>query len=157
MVDHCIVHCMMVDYCSAWYDGGSLHCALQHCNTALCTALLQTLHCIVTNSAYSDHSDTAHWESMWTCLFSGVISQIVRFKLNLLHWMFYVKLRMENSEMVTNSKYDSNCRSQPGTYKSLLNTRAVAGDKVETVHEFHKPCKLWVLSSLLRLWPTTKH
>ena len=50
---------------------------------------------------------------------------------------------MENSEMVTDSKYDYNCRSQPGTYKSLLNTRAVAaGDKVETVHEFHKPCKL---------------
>ena len=49
---------------------------------------------------------------------------------------------MENSEMVTNSKYDCYCRSQPGTYKSLLNTRAVAGDKVETVHEFHKPWKL---------------
>ena len=41
---------------------------------------------------------------------------------------------MENSEMVTNSKYDSNCCVQPDTYKSLLNTRAVAGDKVETVH-----------------------
>ena len=45
-----------------------------------------------------------------------------------------VLCKVENSKMVTNSKYDSYCCSQPGIYKSLLNTRAVAGDKVDTVH-----------------------